>query len=134
MQNKKTTDYINLRKNLLEQVKSKVQIIEGVRDPEPKSYFAPYKAELRSKPWFPVQRSELIDDILKSEIIIGGDFHAFAQSQRTHLRIIRSLKKLDRPLVLALECFESSHQNIVCLLYTSPSPRDQRGSRMPSSA
>ena len=24
--------------------------------------------------------------------------------------------------------------NYVCLLYTSPSPRDQRGSRMPSSA
>ena len=26
------------------------------------------------------------------------------------------------------------YMNIVCLLYTSPSPRDQRGSRMPSSA
>ena len=26
------------------------------------------------------------------------------------------------------------HQNLHCLLYTSPSPRDQRGSRMPSSA
>ena len=26
------------------------------------------------------------------------------------------------------------HQHIRCLLYTSPSPRDQRGSRMPSSA
>ena len=25
-------------------------------------------------------------------------------------------------------------ENIICLLYTSPSPRDQRGSRMPSSA
>ena len=25
-------------------------------------------------------------------------------------------------------------REIVCLLYTSPSPRDQRGSRMPSSA
>ena len=25
-------------------------------------------------------------------------------------------------------------ENITCLLYTSPSPRDQRGSRMPSSA
>ena len=24
--------------------------------------------------------------------------------------------------------------SVVCLLYTSPSPRDQRGSRMPSSA
>ena len=25
-------------------------------------------------------------------------------------------------------------QSSICLLYTSPSPRDQRGSRMPSSA
>ena len=25
-------------------------------------------------------------------------------------------------------------EDMVCLLYTSPSPRDQRGSRMPSSA
>ena len=27
-----------------------------------------------------------------------------------------------------------SGQPVICLLYTSPSPRDQRGSRMPSSA
>ena len=27
-----------------------------------------------------------------------------------------------------------SHPGQICLLYTSPSPRDQRGSRMPSSA
>ena len=27
-----------------------------------------------------------------------------------------------------------THNNWPCLLYTSPSPRDQRGSRMPSSA
>ena len=29
---------------------------------------------------------------------------------------------------------EAVHDRITCLLYTSPSPRDQRGSRMPSSA
>ena len=29
---------------------------------------------------------------------------------------------------------KSAHSYISCLLYTSPSPRDQRGSRMPSSA
>ena len=35
----------------------------------------------------------------------------------------------------ALEVFETAMENIMpCLLYTSPSPRDQRGSRMPSSA
>ena len=28
----------------------------------------------------------------------------------------------------------SQHGVNICLLYTSPSPRDQRGSRMPSSA
>ena len=29
---------------------------------------------------------------------------------------------------------EDAHRVLACLLYTSPSPRDQRGSRMPSSA
>ena len=30
--------------------------------------------------------------------------------------------------------FKAGEKNKACLLYTSPSPRDQRGSRMPSSA
>ena len=30
--------------------------------------------------------------------------------------------------------YKKGNQDKVCLLYTSPSPRDQRGSRMPSSA
>ena len=29
---------------------------------------------------------------------------------------------------------ELRERGLICLLYTSPSPRDQRGSRMPSSA
>ena len=29
---------------------------------------------------------------------------------------------------------KTNNQTKICLLYTSPSPRDQRGSRMPSSA
>ena len=32
------------------------------------------------------------------------------------------------------ESVSFSHGLLACLLYTSPSPRDQRGSRMPSSA
>ena len=45
------------------------------------------------------------------------------------------------PLVTCGQCKAclSGHDNLcakrmICLLYTSPSPRDQRGSRMPSSA
>ena len=33
-----------------------------------------------------------------------------------------------------LECFFQIHDPTTCLLYTSPSPRDKRQSRMPSSA
>ena len=42
----------------------------------------------------------------------------------------------DRSKVITLEGFNSNLTLQVkdCLLYTSPSPRDQRGSRMPSSA
>ena len=35
---------------------------------------------------------------------------------------------------LATAYYLAKEHNITCLLYTSPSPRDQRGSRMPSSA
>ena len=35
---------------------------------------------------------------------------------------------------LEADLFEASKRSASCLLYTSPSPRDQRGSRMPSSA
>ena len=33
-----------------------------------------------------------------------------------------------------IENLRDDQQSLTCLLYTSPSPRDQRGSRMPSSA
>ena len=38
------------------------------------------------------------------------------------------------PIVFELSPFRSVAVSSSCLLYTSPSPRDQRGSRMPSSA
>ena len=41
--------------------------------------------------------------------------------------------KVLRPMAMA-QMKEANGQYPVCLLYTSPSPRDQRGSRMPSSA
>ena len=48
------------------------------------------------------------------------------------------LFKNDSETKPAIERSEEKHNYVVdlipCLLYTSPSPRDQRGSRMPSSA
>ena len=42
------------------------------------------------------------------------------------------LKHLPQPG--SMRDFNVAVELLVCLLYTSPSPRDQRGSRMPSSA
>ena len=48
------------------------------------------------------------------------------------------LVKEEKILIIAMESEDSGQianaVKDVCLLYTSPSPRDQRGSRMPSSA
>ena len=50
--------------------------------------------------------------------------------------------EVDRPGLVVIVVMTDGHENSsqeftkaqICLLYTSPSPRDQRGSRMPSSA
>ena len=56
--------------------------------------------------------------------------------ERTHLLMLAGVLILSVALVALQTLFK--HQalsgNFPCLLYTSPSPRDQRGSRMPSSA
>ena len=43
-------------------------------------------------------------------------------------------KSEENNYLLKLYKDSSEYKLITCLLYTSPSPRDQRGSRMPSSA
>ena len=54
--------------------------------------------------------------------------------------VLKERGRRSRPLALLLLCLllmlllRPSWLLDVCLLYTSPSPRDQRGSRMPSSA
>ena len=50
-----------------------------------------------------------------------------------NLTISASTNQLDDVVVSASK-YEQKLGEVPCLLYTSPSPRDQRGSRMPSSA
>ena len=59
-------------------------------------------------------------------------YNSKTPENRVHLKnIIRSVDQTSRSSAQLLE-----HALVLysCLLYTSPSPRDQRGSRMPSSA
>ena len=59
----------------------------------------------------------------------GGQKRIDAQHGRGKLT---ARERID--LLLDEGSFEEFDMFVTCLLYTSPSPRDQRGSRMPSSA
>ena len=52
--------------------------------------------------------------------------------------VLRAVEHINTEISSALSGMDALDQRVVdakiCLLYTSPSPRDQRGSRMPSSA
>ena len=60
--------------------------------------------------------------------ILDADKEGFLRSERSLIQTIgRAARNLNGTAILYGD-------RITCLLYTSPSPRDQRGSRMPSSA
>ena len=61
----------------------------------------------------------------------ADDFVIFKKSQAAAQRVYRSVERF---LSERLKLIVNHDKSSICLLYTSPSPRDQRGSRMPSSA
>lgn len=94
------------RKRLLEQIQQQVAIRTGTRHAN-STYARQYLREFRGA-WKESSDEALHRDLLQTQIVFGSDFHAFPQSQKTHLRILRTLSR--RRVVLALECFEIQHQ------------------------
>ena len=87
-------------------------------------------------------RGESVAQWLKrvDETVLADVLYNYGEERHSR-RIARAIKQMehyDSTLALA-ETIKQAHPNWQkgkhpCLLYTSPSPRDQRGSRMPSSA
>ena len=53
--------------------------------------------------------------------------------ERAHRLLLQTIAAA-REEGVDMDVVNTPYLNTICLLYTSPSPRDQRGSRMPSSA
>ena len=71
--------------------------------------------------------------IFETRIVVDMDGVELGDSVSATL--LRTVLQGDQELVLLGKLVaESGSASYTCLLYTSPSPRDQRGSRMPSSA
>ena len=81
-----------------------------------------------------VNNRKLLDGILESSGVPNTQDGALQR-----LQVLRAIDKLDRLGPGGVEALlgegrKDESGDYTCLLYTSPSPRDQRGSRMPSSA
>ena len=94
-----------------------------------------------------VEDDEFQEDFAESAVrdavaAVAKDFHA-VERYRGDARVMRTLEKFRHVQRFCKERGEKiafadvaapTEARRICLLYTSPSPRDQRGSRMPSSA
>ena len=74
---------------------------------------------------------------------VNNNLLAFYDFRIVNGALVKDRSKIGPPLDLKIENLQNVQRssgglkvigNTICLLYTSPSPRDQRGSRMPCSA
>jgi hypothetical protein len=100
---------LKMQRIILRQLKASVHKLQGTTPPQIERYYQAYKREFRNYQKIS-NKSELLSAIRSAQIVFGGDFHPFAQSQRTHLRILRELVKEKRPLILAMEAIDSGQQ------------------------
>ena len=66
--------------------------------------------------------------------IVLGELDKGKMNYKSINACISFLPILNGKQLILVEDLADSNRPHICLLYTSPSPRDQRGSRMPSSA
>ena len=103
--------WLQTRKKILQQIKNRVA--EHL-DREPKELVA-YRREYERnfhKKFQLSDISELEKQIKNSQVVFGGDFHAFSQAQRMHLKIMRRYPA-DQEVTIALESTSPKQNEIV---------------------
>ena len=83
------------------------------------------------------ENSHLNEGIYYEHVLTTEGFdrvYSIAYHMRPPTRVVGTTLLKDIKLEAAEDLPLRVHHFMTCLLYTSPSPRDQRGSRMPSSA
>ena len=66
--------------------------------------------------------------------ILGINHLVETEKNHLFLAFYQNLETIHKNSSTWMKYFKKPYRYFTCLLYTSPSPRDQRGSRMPSSA
>lgn len=100
--------WLSSRKKLLRSIQAQLKQKLGVE------YFVDpaYSRELDrewKKRWRISSYSKLWANLISAKIVFGADFHAYAQAQRAHLRLLREWPSGSK-LILCLECFSQNDQ------------------------
>lgn len=103
---------LKLRKEMLQKLKRQVQLYLGEESSSLRRYALPYKKDIERGKWSICASEEMLDALTSSDIVLGGDFHAFAQAQRSHLRLLRSLSE-SKKIILGLECIPTTQQGLL---------------------
>lgn len=109
---KLTAESLKVREHILQKIKSQVRLYLGEESPAIRKYALSYKKDIERLRWKSSSKQEVWAAMEKAHMILGGDFHAYAQAQRVHLRHLRELTGSYK-LILAVECVESRHQKIL---------------------
>jgi len=104
------SEWLRTRKKLLEQVKRQVEARTGPPPMALRRYALTAEREFRAG-WTNSSMSQLTTAIQQAKVVLGGDFHAYSQSQRAHVRILRDLVEQNE-VVLALECLGAKHDEV----------------------
>ena len=82
------TTWLASRKKLLRRIQAQLKQRLGVEEFVDPSYSEELDSEWK-KDWRASTYNKLWKDLKSAKIILGADFHAYAQAQRAHLRILR---------------------------------------------
>ena len=100
--------WLRTRQRLLNQLKAQVALRLGSVPKDVFNYGREYKREFDGR-WQRCEMDDLTSQLRQVDIVLGGDFHAFGQAQRSHYRLLRDLPA-DQSVILGMECIESEHQ------------------------
>ena len=104
-------EWLKTRRKLLESVKAQVQARLGRPSVRLRAYARAIEADYRG-PWRRAKPGDLDAALDGARIVLGADFHAYAQSQRALVRVLRA-RPANRPLILALECVAAEHDRTI---------------------
>jgi len=103
--------WYRIRQEFYKQIREQVQSRLGEEPKDIRSYRKNYEKEF-NKRWKIIDRNTLLAEVQTADLIFLGDFHPLQQSQKSHLRILKSLAPRSG-LTLGLECFWSEDQESI---------------------